>query len=138
MLHTRTMQQVHYLRKNLAMTKNSLKEVNESLTKFILHESVKWWEKKRILYNVILIGFALVFAFAKNEFPNTNWSIESTLSICVWIFGANIFYCGGWGSEVLLKYYVDGKINKNMRKFLFIMGMGASILWTIIALIPYI
>ena len=121
------------------MTNKTLDSENHDLGGEAAMLSVKWWEKKRLLFNIILVLFTGFMALIKSELPNSwlnNWSLISAL---IWIFGANLVYCGSWGSELLWSHYLKRTpFWVEWRMFIFILGVLFSMMWTWIALIPYI
>jgi hypothetical protein len=100
-----------------------------------MEESVRWWEKKRLVYNLItLFGGLLVFVLRSGVpnglSPNEFYHMHPYLFLGVMLLGANIFYCFGWGSEVLLNHYFKLTFfSKGLRMFLYIGGSLFSFGW---------
>jgi hypothetical protein len=98
-----------------------------------IYASINWWERKRLVFNLILIGVEiLIISFfwrGAIQFGIGNtifWSIAYTIA-------ANIFFSIGWGISVLIDYY-NLKFLKNIEKlrmFFFILGILFSIFLTI-------
>jgi len=98
-----------------------------------LMDSIDWWERKRFLYNLIIVGLELaIISFF--------WEGTKRFGIQNAIFGsiaytvvANIFYSMGWGINVLAYYYkLDFlKTLDKLKLFFFIMGLSVSIVVTI-------
>ena len=98
-----------------------------------IYASINWWERKRLIFNLILIGVEiLIISFfwrGAIEFGIGNtifWSIAYTIA-------ANIFFSIGWGISVLIDYY-NLKFLKNIEKLrmlFFILGILFSIFLTI-------
>ncbi len=106
-----------------------IKEKNDDLLK-----SLRWWEKKRVLYNLILLGIIIFIIFSRYDaflyFGVYNGIIGSILFLLV----ANFFFCMGWILEILIYYYFKKgyQFIKTLRMFLFIIGISISIFQTFI------
>ena len=62
--------------------------------------------------------------------PNGISSYEEFGIILFWLFGANIFFTGGWVFEALLNYYFKASFfKKTTRQLLFILGTIFSVIW---------
>lgn len=82
---------------------------------------VRWWELTRIVYNAILL---LIITF--NLVIFTTWlnKADIAISTVIYLIAANLFYCLGWGFEILFRtYFKTGEWPKQMRAVLFILGM---------------
>jgi len=99
-------------------------------------DGVKWWEKKRLYYNLALITIIIIGLILKLSVPNSFLSENYLLAVLIWMFGANILFCSGWGFEVLLMYFFKISLKNNMRFLFFSGGLVISIVWTWIALLP--
>ena len=97
-----------------------------------LFVSVKWWEKKRWVYNVILVGVEIIMMLIYWE--STKWfGIGESI---IWSFAftlvANIFFSIGWGIDILVKYYFKKDIFSEKTRFIFfVLGLLFSIFLTI-------
>lgn len=92
--------------------------------------SVRWWEKKRIIYNLIALTGGLLVYFLRSEVPNGISPFDNYFVIVFWLFGANIFYTCGWGSEILLNYYFKIRFwSDRFRMTCFILGSLFSFCW---------
>ncbi|MBL4754611.1 MAG: hypothetical protein JKY52_13580 [Flavobacteriales bacterium] len=99
--------------------------------------SVKWWEKKRLAFNIVLLLFTTLFIWLKQEVPNARLNSEWVIRTVIWIVGANMFFCGSWGGELLWTYYLNRTpFWVDFRLLLFILGTLFSIIWTWLVLIP--
>jgi len=95
--------------------------------------SVRWWEKKRLMFTIILLVTEVVMMST-----NLQGTIEFGISNAIigsiaYIIAANGFFCLGWGLEVLVKYYYNGKnFLEQFRWFFLIIGILFSCLYTVI------
>jgi hypothetical protein len=98
-----------------------------------IYTSIKWWEKKRLVFNLIIVGIEIlvIWMFWRGaiQFGIGNtifWSIAYTIT-------ANIFFSIGWGTSVLIDYYglISLKNFEKFRMFFFIVGTLFSIFLTI-------
>jgi len=101
-------------------------------------EIIQWWERKRLIYNIVLITISIAGLFLKSEVPNSVLTINSFIVLLIWVIGANAFYCAGWGIEIFIFYYFKIIPLKRYRIILFAMGILISIIWTWINLIQFI
>lgn len=88
-----------------------------------------WWEKKRLLYNILtgLAGLIIVLSFGIYSF-----GLFDLFGILLWGFVANVFYCIGFVIEPILKYYLKRDIDfSEKRPVLFWIGTVFSIIVTI-------
>jgi cytochrome bd-type quinol oxidase subunit 1 len=89
---------------------------------------IQWWEKRRLLYNIIvgLVGSAAVFFMLERN--HYIFSSEVLLFI-VLPFGifANIAYLAGWVIDLLLRYYFKIRLSLASRKTLYWLGTAISI-----------
>jgi|GEM_PF-2601325 len=97
--------------------------------------SVDWWEHKRKLYNIVLISFTvlltgLIIVWDDRSGMQIPFDILEAL---IWLFGANLLYTLGLGCDLVLSYYRK-KESVNVRKVLFVLGLGFSILWTFVGI----
>ena len=83
-------------------------------------EAVKWWEHKRIFYNLILVVMAI---FIMSTFINVNYSFQFGLFwVVAFCIAANLFFTIGWGVEVLAEYYFKLKIDR-LRMLFWVCGI---------------
>lgn len=105
-----------------------------------MEESVQWWEKKRLVYNVTTALSGLLVFFLRSNVPNglsqhDFYSIHPYLFLGIMLFGANIFYCCSWGLEVLLNHYLKLPFfSKSLRLLFFIGGSLFSFCWMFISI----
>lgn len=62
-----------------------------------MEESFRWWEKKRLIYNLIAVFGGLLVFFLRSGVPNGRspnefYQIHPYLFLGIMLFGANIFY----------------------------------------------
>lgn len=93
---------------------------------------VKWWESRRITYNLILISVEIIMMFIFST-GTLKFGIVNTI-MCSLLFTvcANGFYTIGWIVEVWNIYYFKStNLNSYTRNGLFILGTLFSIFVTI-------
>lgn len=102
-------------------------------------EIAEWWESKRKIYNIILIGYLILshmydYTYYSEYQSNFEYSIVDELPfVGFWILGANIFYCLGLGFELTCKYY-NSPFTSSARLGLLIFGIIVSVIWTTIGI----
>lgn len=103
--------------------------------KLILNNIVKWWEKKRLWFNIILgiIGTGLIIIINPPYF-----GVQDIIGIILWGIGANIFFSLGILSEIFDLYYLKGRFSsENYRWFFFVIGTLFSCYHTIMTILIY-
>lgn len=99
----------------------------------VVKEMIVWWEKKRIIYNVIIIGLSVFLMYDFWDYP---WrKIVGSQNVIIdaikFIFIANVFYSLSWGLGVLSHYLFKTKgLNKTGRWILFVLGIFISVVIT--------
>lgn len=92
---------------------------------------VKWWNKKRLLYNVILIVTELaVMLFYWSGL--VAFGIENALFYSfLYTLVANVLYLMGPGLDITLFYYIEGYRYKDRnRQLILILGIVFSVMLT--------
>lgn len=113
------------------MTTDILDEGLGNIAKGPLEDSIRWWEKKRLLFNIVVAVCGLlpaVFALGNMGFTLILFLVGSIF----WGLGANALYCAGFMLEALSFHYL--KTEKPftwLRWTLFICGLGFSSLITL-------
>lgn len=116
--------------KNHSTIETPERVINKEISK---KEMILWWEKRRLIYNVFLIGFSALLIYNFWDYPmRTIIGSEQIISnAIVFVFGANLFYSLGWGLEILRhNLYKANGLNKNKRWTLFTLGTFFSLIWT--------
>ncbi|WMX13703.1 hypothetical protein [Aureispira sp. CCB-E] len=95
-------------------------------------EMVRWWEIRRIPYNIIVGLSGLLSSFAiLSQHPSIKWTEILWYAALPYGLFANVAYLAGWVIEILIFYYFNGKLNTSIRNTLLILG-------TIISLFPFL
>jgi len=91
-------------------------------------EIVRWWEKKRLLFNILIAICGLVNIILSHKFK-TKFIVPSIF----YGIAANIFFSTGILLEAWDNYYFNGRIHtKNYRLPIFIIGVLFSAFITLI------
>lgn len=93
------------------------------------HEAMEFWEKKRLLYTVLLFSVEiLVMMYYSQGTLEYGLTVGIVHTIIVNLI-ANGFYCLGWGSELLLTYYFgDVRWSNGFRWLIFVLGTSFSLI----------
>ncbi len=109
-----------------------------------LVELLRYWEKRRPYFNLVVLLIITIGWMVRSDVPNTKTSTETLVSAGIWIVGSNLCYCAGWGIELLFIYYFKRKktsksmwLSKDNRQIMFWLGLLVTIIWTFIN-IPFI
>lgn len=103
-----------------------------------LKSNIKWWESKRLIYN-IAVGLFGVFGIY-DGLPRVEyfWTIDDSIGIIFWAIGANILYSLGTLLELFDWYYLKNKLRiKRFRMLFFIVGLLFSCIWTLLCCFMY-
>jgi hypothetical protein len=97
------------------------------------NSAIKWWERKRLWYNIVALAGGIIVILLRGEVPNGISSYSDFYIIFYWLFGANILYTCGWGFEALCVYYFKTKyFGERFRMLLFVFGTIFSFFWIFI------
>jgi len=93
--------------------------------------AIKWWESKRLLYNVIIVSLVLgIMLFMWTGTQNFGL-INATIGSFFYFIAANVFFSIGWGMEVLAKYYFKRNLFlERYRHFFLTLGVLFSVFVT--------
>ena len=97
-------------------------------------EIIRWWERRRAFYNVImlvagLITIILAVSLGEISIPDT---INVTPPVLIFAISANLFYTLGWILEITCTKFISNKeILQKTGPVLFIAGTSLSILFTV-------
>ncbi|MBL7559986.1 hypothetical protein JAO71_09245 [Olleya sp. YSTF-M6] len=104
-------------------------------TKSILNDTVKWWESKRLIYNIIvgLVGLITILIMQPIHF-----GFFECIGIIIWGIGANIFFSLGTLVEIFDLYYFKGKLKlHNYRPLFLTLGLFIACLITYTNVVSY-
>ena len=120
-VHPRNNKEVNFMSDSNQKTK---KEISVSM------EMVRWWEKKRLIYNLIIIPMTILTLslYWKDVGVSIGHKaiIIDALFMLAW---CNVLYTSGWVGGVLRRYYLGSYPFSNFgRWLLFILGTIFSVL----------
>ena len=95
-----------------------------------LYESIKWWEKRRIYFN-ILVGISGLIPLVLS-LPHLAIKEIIGVFIVIFVYGffVNMCYCFGWASDILKAYYYKTPTFGDYRSLFFGLGLIFSMLTT--------
>ena len=99
------------------------------MTENNIKTQIKWWDKKRIWYNIIIaiISIGYIIKIAPESF-----GIFDVIGILIYVFGANLMFSIGILLELYDYVYLDDKIGFRKAKLLFfIIGTLISVFYTL-------
>ncbi|MDC7998950.1 hypothetical protein [Gilvibacter sediminis] len=105
---------------------------------------LNFWEKRRVIFTVA-IAVVLCFGWLmRGDVPNGIGPESPWIPALIWLIGANVFYCLGWGFELLFVYYLRSSrtakrvyFTEDSRNVMFWLGLVFSLIWTWFN-VPYI
>lgn len=96
-----------------------------------MRNSIKWWESKRLLYNVLVGIFGLAAFFITGFDSWRLLSIDDALGVIAWGILANVCYSLGILLEVWNWYYLRHHLPIERFRFpLFLLGLLFSCFYT--------
>lgn len=89
------------------MSEDLLDSTDEQSTDSSILSNVRWWERMRIWYNVIIVGMLVTsFFFVRYGSSYNYWRVtERVIVLAIYLVIANLFYCLGWGLDLLFRHY---------------------------------
>ncbi|MFK8008654.1 MAG: hypothetical protein AB8H03_20010 [Saprospiraceae bacterium] len=110
---------------------NILDEYSKKTLSKELYESVKWWEKRRIYFNIIVsLAWISPFFFSWESLGNIN-VFGLLIAFCTYVCFANLCFCFSWVIDILKSYYFENPKYGSSKTYLFVLGMIFSILITL-------
>jgi hypothetical protein len=100
----------------------------------ILDESLRYWEPRRIPYNLALAGVCLVAYL--NGFPMGGVNLMSLFSLMVLAVLANLCYCTAYVPDLVLQYSGFRAFWLRLRPLLFWFGMVLAVLLAMLITMP--
>ncbi len=110
---------------------NILDEYSKRPVSNDLYESIKWWEKRRVFYN-ITVGVAGLIPIT--IFWNAIFAIgffSSMIGIIIYGSLVNTCYCFGWGIDILKSFYLENPSYGKSKLTLLILGVIFSMWFTL-------
>ncbi|MEM9679910.1 MAG: hypothetical protein AAF901_06265 [Bacteroidota bacterium] len=99
------------------------------MTDFNASASLKWWDKKRVWYNVIVGVISIGYLIYIN--PETFESYD-IIGVIIYALGANLFFTLGFLLEMYDATYFKGALRTHkFRMLLFVLGTLFSVVYTI-------
>jgi hypothetical protein len=76
-----------------------------------LKEMIVWWERKRLIYNVLITAFSIFCLYSFWDYPMRKiiGDQQVIINTIAFIFGANLLYTFSWVSGVINYFF----LNKN-------------------------
>lgn len=108
-------------------------EKRELETNVDFKEMILWWEKRRLIYNALIIGLStyLIYDFWDYPMRAMKGGAEIIINSIIFIFGANLFYTLGWGIGVIgIRFFKSKGLTNTGRWIVFIIGTIFSLVWT--------
>ncbi|NOQ71746.1 MAG: hypothetical protein GQ574_07090 [Crocinitomix sp.] len=107
--------------------KNTDKTVDQNQS--VVKDAILWWEKKRWIYNLLIIAVTSLVVYDFWEFPMRGiiGGNQIVFEAFLIVLGANLFYALGWGLELTAHYILSSKcLHPIARWSLFILGTLAT------------
>lgn len=96
--------------------------------------AVRWWERKRIIYNTVIILTIIGVYFYAYGTPYFIYRSSFISDSIMWLVVANIAYTVGWIGELFVRFWIRaGAFPAVIRWIFFVIGGVISIFFTYIA-----
>jgi len=96
-------------------------------------EIIAWWEKKRLVYNLIVLSVQILMMVLCAKATIAFGIIESIFWSGAYLIAANGFYTAGWALEIFASYYNIKFIPlARFRSLIFLSGILFSALLTFV------
>lgn len=98
---------------------------------FPFRETLRWWEKRRLWFNLAIIAFQILMILDYRGMAVFNLRSVIIFSL-FYLFAANVGYCLGWGIEFLITFYTKSNEPRiALRRTMFVLGLLFSIVTTL-------
>ena len=106
-------------------------EIND-IIKDKIFKSFLFWEKKRLLFNILVGITGLLVLFYLYKFTFFYFTLFEIVGVFIWAFVANAMYSIGFVSESIIIYYSSGRKDySNIRLYFFYFGTLLYILFSL-------
>ncbi len=92
-------------------------------------QAVQWWERRRLKYNLFQLGLGAIALIIAYTF--LGGSPEMLFLILPYAFFANVAYCLGWFTHLILLRLFPSRLTKNVLLVLWWMGVAFSAIGTV-------
>ena len=97
--------------------------MNDVTSREILTDAIRYWEVRRIAYNVILIGIVVVVFIVQLPESRSALSADVAQSLFILAVLANVAYCAAYIVDVAAQYSAFRATWKRYRWLLFAVGV---------------
>jgi len=108
----------------------------------ILTDAVRYWERRRMLYNLVLAAVVLIWLVATWPHFRSMLNIRALLLMFVLATAANVCYCAAYFADLLMQYSFFQMSWLRWRWGLWLAGMLIATLlanyWIIDEIYPYV
>jgi hypothetical protein len=96
----------------------------------LLADAIRYWERRRVIYNLILIGIVTAWIVASWPHFRPAMNLFSLLRLIVLGFIANALYCGAYFVDIPMQSSAAGAAWRRWRWGLWVFGTLLAILLT--------
>ncbi|MES2799667.1 MAG: hypothetical protein V4638_06600 [Bacteroidota bacterium] len=91
---------------------------------------VKWWERKRWVFNVVLIVSFVFFTYLVSQFEMKDYVFKNLkAAFLIELVLGNIIYCFSWLIELMVNFYADKvRFSDNLKWAVFAMGLLITVI----------
>jgi hypothetical protein len=116
---------VRNVNKDLTMQEEDIIDHDFDASGKDLFEPIRWWERRRVWYNALLI-LVVFLAMTKYAEGVLNYGVSDAIVHSVIVCAiANVFYSVGWGIEVIIMYYYSDefRMKSGLRMTFYVLGV---------------
>lgn len=87
-------------------------------------EMVQWWEKRRLIYNVIIVPGTMLILWSMWKYVGNIMDVDEVIMGSIWgIVACNMFYTSAWVGGILRIHYFGGSALSSVSRWvLFSLG----------------
>ena len=108
----------------------------------MLGDAMRFWEPRRIIYNVVLAGVVVVWVVASWPHFRPAFTLQFLLLLVVLTLIANALYCAAYVVDLLMQSSVSGSSRRRWRWGLWVVGTLLAIVlanyWIVDEIYPFV
>ena len=93
-------------------------------------EAVRYWEPRRVLYNLILAAIAAIYIFDDRSRATGFLNFDQVLMLVFFAVAANVLYCTAYVVDAFLQHTEFSSTWRRFRGILFVLGTVVAMILT--------
>jgi hypothetical protein len=97
-------------------------------------EVLRWWERRRLWFTFVVLASQILSLSSMWDAVERYGAVLAIFQSFFYLIAANCCYCVGWGSEFLVRYYLNGtSLGRSTWLLMFIVGTLFSAVITMLS-----